>query len=159
MHLSLRFCPCRRTQFCQRGGGRPEILSTLIWYNSYSYNPQSCVILEVTMVRCSHLVSSFLCFFSPFGAGNIFLAVLSLKDIVCAVKKHIYIKFNNDKSNKETGIPCIMLFWVSLPLGQVWIEWRKPQKVSCPGAAGHLWDNWLNQCLPFFLYGWILPCR
>ena len=54
------------------------------------------------MVRCSHLASSFFCFFSPFGAGNIFLAVLSLKDIVCAVKKHIYIKFNNNnKSNKE----------------------------------------------------------
>ena len=55
------------------------------------------------MVRRSHLASSFFCFFSPFGAGNIFLAVLSLKDIVCAVKKkHIYIKFNNNKSNEET---------------------------------------------------------
>ena len=28
--------------------------------------------------------------------------MLSLKDIVCAVKKHIYIKFNNEKSNEET---------------------------------------------------------
>ena len=34
--------------------------------------------------------------------------------------------------------PRIMLFWVSLPLGEVWVEGGEPEEVCCPGATCYL---------------------
>ena len=38
-------------------------------------------------------------------------------------------------------LPCIVLLWVSLPLGKVWVEGGKTEEVCRPGTTGNLWGK------------------